>query len=217
MNVKDLLAKFLHCGDIHVNLAIAEKEMRETQVKYISACNTNEALEDECSSLDKSVNLLTQEVNTLKNERKSLDEYLNQFLKDDEWNDAKVVQTKRLEEKRTQLLAIQSQLKSSEKKHGRQIELIEGLKGEKTSLEKEVVSLNHKVEAEKNIIEKKLDQRKNIRANLATLKNEWQKALEIFKERLKLADTDIQNLLALQREIEDYERRVKNAIEIPAE
>ena len=111
MNVKDLLAKFLHCGDIHVNLAIAEKEMRETQVKYISACNTNEALEDECSSLDKSVNLLTQEVNTLKNERKSLDEYLNQFLKDDEWNDAKVVQTKRLEEKRTQLLAIQSQLK----------------------------------------------------------------------------------------------------------
>ena len=100
------------------------------------------------------------------------------------------------------------------------------MKGEKTSLEKEVVSLNHKVEAlkeeseqkgEKNIIEKKLDQRKNIRANLATLKNEWQKALEIFKERLKLADTDIQNLLALQREIEDYERRVKNAIEIPAE
>lgn len=226
MVVKYFLAKLLLGSDIHEDLAASEREMRDVQDKYISARNTNEALENGCSSLDKTVNLLTQEVNTLKDERKLLDDYLNQFLKYDEWNDAKVVLTKKLKEKREQLLNIQIQLQSSEKEHGRQMELIEGVKVKKTILEKEFVSLKEGVitlkekseqKGEKNIIEKKLDQRKNIKANLVALQDEWHNALKIFKERLTLVGTDKQNLLALQREIEDYERRVKNAIEIPVE
>ncbi len=223
MAVKDFLAKLLLGSDLHDDLAIAEREMRETQDKYMSARSTNDALEKECISINKSVNLLTQDLNTLKDEQKSLDDYLTQFLKDDEWNDAQIVLTKRLNEKREQLLNIQSQFQSSEKECGRQTELIEGLKGKKTSIENEIVNLKNEVEVlkvkseqkgDKIKIEKKLGQQKNIRANLTTLHDEWQKSLEDFRERLTLADADKQNLLALQREIEDYERRVKNAIEI---
>lgn len=226
MAVKDFLAKLFLGSDIHEDLAASKREMHDNQDKYISARNANETLENEYSSLGKSVNLLTHEVNTLKDEQKSLDDYLNQFLNNDERNDAKVVLTKRLKEKSEQLFIIQIQLQSSEKERGRQMELVEGLKGEKASLEKKVVGLKNEVIAlkvkseqmgDKNIIEKKLYQRKIISAKLATLKNEWQKALDIFKERLMLAETDKQDLLALRREIEDYERRVKNSIEIPAE
>lgn len=99
MAVKDFLTKLLIGSDIHEDLLASEREMRETQDKYISARNTNEALENECSSLDKSVNLLTQEVKTLKDEQKSLDDYLNQFLKDEERNDAHTVLIKKLERK----------------------------------------------------------------------------------------------------------------------
>jgi chromosome segregation ATPase len=226
MTVKDFLAKILLGSDIHEDLAESEREMRETKDKYISARNTNEALENECSLLDKSVNSLIQELNSLKDEQKSTEEYLSNFLKDVELDGAQGKLTSRLEEKKVQLLNVQSQLQSSKERYDGLIKQMEGLKDEKLSLKKEVDNLSHKVETlkleyekkdERNVLERKLDQRKNIRANLASLKDEWQKALDNFEEKLTLSNINKQNLLVLQREIEDYERRVKNAIEIPAE
>lgn len=226
MALKDFLAKLLLGGDIHENLAMAEKVMCEEKDKYDNACNANDALEKECSSLEKSVESLAQELNTLKEEQVSLDEYLNLFLKDEERNDAQTVLTNRLEEKRTQLLTIQSQFQSSEKERGRLKGLMEDLQKEKATLGIEINILNHDIEVlrksskqndeQKAPKEKLIDQRKGIKDNLTTLKYEWQNTLDDFKARLVDCDSQ-KSLKELKRELNDYERRINNAINIPVE
>ncbi|MBO7130493.1 MAG: hypothetical protein J6W05_12065 [Prevotella sp.] len=226
MDVKDYLAKLLLGGDIHENLAMAEKEMCEANDKYDNACNANDALEKECDSLEKSVNSLTQELKTLKEEQLSLDEYMNLFLKDEERIDAQTVLANRLEEKRTQLLSTQSQLQSSEKERGRLKGLMKDLQKEKATLEIEVNTLNHDIEVhrksskqkdeQKAKREKLIDQRKGIRDNLTTLKDEWQNTLDDFNARLVDCDS-LKSLEELKRELNDYERCINNAINIPVE
>lgn len=91
MALKDFLTKILLGSDIYEDLAMAEKVKCETQNKYNNASNATDALEKECSLLEKSINSLTQELKTLNEEQVSLDEYLNLSLQGLESNDALTV------------------------------------------------------------------------------------------------------------------------------
>ena len=68
----------------------------------------------------------------------------------------------------------------------------------------------------KTKIENLVVQRKGIRDNLTSLKNEWQNSLDEFNTRLADADSQ-KSLHELKHELKDYERRINNAIEISVE
>ena len=61
----------------------------------------------------------------------------------------------------------------------------------------------------------KLPPRMILRDKLATLKNEWGKKLDEFAA--KLDDANKPTLLRLKCELEDYEKTIQNAIDIPVE
>lgn len=163
MALKDFLTKILLGSDIHEDLAMAEKVKCETQNKYNNATNATDALEKECSSLEKAINSLTLELKNLNEEQVTLDECLNLSLQDEESNDVQTVLRKMLERK--------------------------------TKIDNLVV------------------QRKGIRDNLTTLKDEWQNTLDVFKTKITNADSQ-KYLNELINELKDYERRINNAIEI---
>ena len=56
-------------------------------------------------------------------------------------------------------------------------------------------------------------QRKGIRDNLTTLKDDWHNTLDEFKTKITNADSQ-KYLNELRNELKDYERRINNAIEI---
>ena len=114
-------------------------------------------------------------------------------------------------------------LRSSQKEHDLVLAQLEKLKVEKTSLEHDVDNKTREIELlkekskhrdeQKAKREEFLSQRRGIRDNLLTLKNEWQETLDNFKARIDDADS-LKSFEGLKRELEDYERRVNNAIEI---
>lgn len=75
--------------------------------------------------------------------------------------------------------------------------------------------LTKKLERKKKI-DNLVVQRKGIRDNLSTLKDEWQNTLDDFKTMLANADSQ-KTLNELRHELKDYERRINNAIEISVE
>lgn len=223
MAVKGFLAKLLLGRDINEDLAMAEKENREVQGKYNNACQVVGVLEKKKKELSKSLDTSKQEITCLQSEKDSIDALLSQLLVEDELGNAQTTLEGSLDGK-NELLGNQiEKLHSSQKEHDLVLAQLEKLKVEKTSLEHDVDNKTHEIELlkekskhrdeQKAKREEFLSQRRGIRDNLLTLKNEWQETLDNFKARIDDADS-LKSFEGLKRELEDYERRVNNAIEI---
>ena len=223
MAVKGFLAKLLLGRDINEDLAMAEKENREVQGKYNNACQVVGVLGKKKKGLSKSLDTSKQEITCLQSEKDSIDALLSQLLVEDELGNAQTTLEGNLDGK-NELLGNQiEKLHSSQKEHDLVLAQLEKLKVEKTSLEHDVDNKTHEIELlkekskhrdeQKAKREEFLSQRRGIRDNLLTLKNEWQETLDNFKARIDDADS-LKSFEGLKRELEDYERRVNNAIEI---
>lgn len=223
MATKEFLAKIILGRDVNKDLAIAEKEVGEAQGKCNNACQAISALEEKMSVLSESLNTSKQEMSSLQNEKELIDALLSQLLKDEELNNAKVILEGRLDDKKVRLGNIVEKLHSSQKEHDLILHQLGKLKEEKTSLGKDIENLTHDIvllkkkskqgEKQKTEREKLIVQRKEIRDNLLTLKDEWQETLDDFKAKVVDADNQ-KSLERLKRELKNYERRINNAIEI---
>ena len=223
MAVKGFLAKLLLGRDINEDLAMAEKENREVQGKYNNACQAVGVLEKKKKELSKSLDTSKQEITCLQSEKDSIDALLSQLLVEDKLGNAQTTLEGRLDNKKVLLGRLIVKLKSSKKEHDLILAQLEKLKVEKTSLEHDVDNKTREIELlkekskhrdeQKAKREEFLSQRRGIRENLLTLKNEWQETLDNFKARIDDADS-LKSFEGLKRELEDYERRVNNAIEI---
>ena len=223
MTAKEFLAKLLLGRDINEDFAMAEKENREVQGKYNNACQTISVLEEENIELSKSLDASKQKMTSLQSEKDSTDALLSQLLNDDELSNAKTAIEDCLEDKKKLYGKLVEKLHLSKKEHDLILKQLGELKEERTSLENDVNNLSHEIKLLKEnseqrdtkITDKKklIAQRKGIRDTLLTLKDKWLETLDDFKTRMDGADT-MKSLEGLKRELEDYERRVNNAIEI---
>ena len=216
MAIKEFLARIILGKDLHKDLAIAEKEVKG---KYNNACQTISILEGKNRELNKSLETSKQELLSLQHEKESIDALLSQLLNDEELCDAKTILEDRLDKKEALLKNLIEELSSSQKKRDLIVDKLGKLKEEKTSLEHDIDNLTHEIELLKEKSKQreeqkaKISQRKEVRDNLSTLKDGWQETLDDFKARIDDAD-NLKSLEGLKRELEDYERRVNNAIEI---
>lgn len=223
MIIKDFLAKIILGRDVRKDLAIAEKEVYEAQGKYNNAYQAIGVLEGKKRVLSDSLDTSKQELSSSKSEKDSIYALLSQLLKDEELCDAKAILEGRLDNKNALLGNLTEKLRSSHKEHDLILAHLGKLQKEKTSLENDVDNLTQEIELlkeksekgkkQKAEREKLIGQRKGIRDNLSTLKGEWQETLDVFMARVDDAD-NLKSLKGLKRELEDYERRVNNAIEI---
>lgn len=223
MAVKGFLAKLLLGRDINEDLAMAEKENREVQGKYNNTCQAVGVLEKKKKELSESMNTSKQEMTSLQSEKESIDVLLSQLLAEDEFGNAKTILEGRLDGKNELLGSQIEKLRSSQKEHDLVLAQLEKLKVEKTSLEHDVDNKTREIELlkekskhrdeQKAKREEFLSQRREIRDNLLTLKNEWQETLDDFNTKAVEAN-NLKSLEGLKRELEDYERRINNAIEI---
>ena len=223
MDAKEFLAKIILRRDVYKDLAIAEKEMNEAKDKYNNACQTISVLEDKNGEISKSLDTSRKKKVSLQSEKKSIDALLSQLLNDEELYDAKTILEGKRDDKKALLGNIIEKLSSSQKEHDLILAQLGKLKEDKTSLDHDVDNLNHEIESLKEKLkqkgeqkaekEKLIAQRKGIRDNLSTLKDEWQDTLDDFKAKVVDADNQ-KSLERLKRELIDYERRVNNAIEI---
>jgi len=200
MAAKIFLAKLILGSDIHKDLALAEKEVQEAQDKYNSACQVISALEEKNREVSVSLDASKQEISSLQKEKVSIDALLSQLLNDEELGSAKTILERRLNDNNKQLRSLKEKLCILKK--------IGKLKEEKTSIEHDINNLSYEIELLKTVA-----QREKIRDNLLALKEKWQETLNDFKTRVDGAD-NLKSLEELKRELEDYEKRVNNAIEI---
>lgn len=223
MDAKELLAKIILGRDVYKDLAIAEKIMNEAQGMYNNACQTISTFEEKKRVLSDSLDTSKQELSSLKSEKDSIDALLSQLLNDEELCDGKAILEGRLDDKNALLGNLIEKLRSSQEEHDQILNQLRKLQEEKTSLEHDVKIVASEVELlkekskqkgkQKAEKEKLIAQRKGIRDNLSTLKDEWQETLDDFKAKVVDADNQ-KSLERLKRELIDYERRVDNAIEI---
>lgn len=223
MAIKEFLARIILGKDLHKDLAIAEKEVHEVKGKYNNACQTISILEGKNRELNKSLETSKQELLSLQHEKESIDALLSQLLNDEELCDAKTILEDRLDKKEALLKNLIEELSSSQKERDLIVDKLGKLKEEKTSLEHNVDNLTREVELLKEKSKQKeeqktkrkdiLSQRRGIRDNLSALKDEWQETLDDYKARIDDADS-LKSFEGMKRELEDYERRVNNAIEI---
>ena len=223
MAVNKYIVKIILGRDIHKDLAIAEKQELEAQGKYNNACQTISVLEEKDRLLSKTLDASRRKLTSLQSEKKSIDKLLSQLLSDEELENAKTILEGRLDGKNELLGSQIEKLRSSQKEHDLVLAQLEKLKVEKTSLEHDVDNKTREIELlkekskhrdeQKAKREEFLSQRREIRDNLLTLKNEWQETLDDFNTKAVEAN-NLKSLEGLKRELEDYERRINNAIEI---
>ena len=222
MAVNKYIVKIILGRDIHKDLAIAEKQELEAQGKYNNACQTISVLEEKDRLLSKTLDASRRKLTSLQSEKKSIDKLLSQLLSDEELENAKTILEDNLENKNALYGNLIEKFCASQKNHDLILNQFGNLKEEKTSLENDVDILTHELEMLKekfeqrdrqNTDKKKLIQRKVIRDNLLAHKNKWQETLDDFNTKAVEAN-NLKSLEGLKRELEDYERRINNAIEI---
>lgn len=224
MEVKEFLAKIILGSDIHKDLAIAKKEEQEAQDKYNNAYQTICLLEEKKRELNQSLETFMQEISFLQSEKESIDTFLSQLQNDEVLGIKRTIQEVRLDEKKIIILGnLIEKILSSSNEYNQTLIQLKSQKEKKISLEHDIDNSTRELELmkekSKHRDEQKakrkeyLSQRRGIRDNLLTLKNEWQKTLDDFKARLDDADS-LKSFKELERELKDYERRINNAIEI---
>lgn len=223
MAVNKFLAKIILRRDIHKDLAFAEKEASEAHGKYNNACQAISVFEEKMGVLNESLNTSKQEMTSLQSEKESIDTLLLQLLNNEELYDAKTILEDRLDDQNTLLRNLTEKLLSSQKEHKLILNKLGKLKEERALLEQDVDNLAHEIELMKEKSKRResakekreeiMAQRKKIRDNLLTLKNEWKETLYDFKTKAVDAD-NLKSLEGLERELKDYEKLVNNAIEI---
>lgn len=218
MAAKEFLAKLILGSNVHKDLAIAEKEEHEAKGKYNNACQAFSVLEEKERLFKKSLDISKQEMFSLQSEKESIDILLLQLLDDAELDNAKTILEGRLDDKNILLKDLKEKLYSCQKKHELKLDELGKLKEEKTSLEHDVNNLSNEIELLKEKSKQReakrlnVAQRKKIKEDLSTLNEVWQMKLEDFKARVD--DDNLGSLKKLKLELIDYERSVKNAIEI---
>lgn len=229
MSTKKTIAKLILGSDIYEDLSSSEKEACKAKDKYESVNSENRTLEKECWCLDRSVKTLSNELISLQKKKKTLDYTIEQLLIGINKEEADTILSNELETKKKELVFLKNELCSLETEHLNLKGKIKGLNEKKISAEnrlteliKEAELLKESFDKEKELREsdakqanEKLPQRMILRDNLATLKNEWGKKLDEFAA--KLDDANKPTLLGLKRELEDYEKKIQNAIDIPVE
>ena len=223
MAAKDFFAKIILGRDVHKDLVIAKKEELETQDKYNNACQTIYALEEKIRELNKSLETLMQKISFLQSEKESIDTLLSQLLNDEELGLERTTLEGRLDEKKIIYGNLIEKIRSSSKEYDQTLIQLGSLKEKKISLEHDIDNSTREIELlkeksnhrdeQKEKREEFLCQRRGIRDNLLTLKNEWLKTFDDFKARIDDADS-LKSFKELERELKDYERRINNAIEI---
>lgn len=223
MAAKDFLAKIILGSDIYKDLAIAEKEMYDAQGKYNNACRAISELEEKKRLLSNSLDILKQEEYSLECEKKSIDTLLSQLLSDEELDSPKTSLVDKLNNKDALLESWERKLCCSEEEKKNILKQKEKLQGKKISLEKDVNLLSKEIAkledasngGDEKIAERRkiINQRKEIKENLLTLKEKWQETLDDMKTRVDSAD-NLKSLKRLELELKDYEKTVNNAIEI---
>lgn len=223
MAAKDFLAKIILGSDIYKDLAIAEKEMYDAQGKYNNACRAISALEEKKRLLSNSLDILKQEEYSLECEKKSIDTLLSKLLSDEELDSPKTSLVDKLNNKDALLESWERKLCCSEEEKKNILKQKEKLQGKKISLEKDVNLLSKEIAkledasngGDEKIAERRkiINQRKEIKENLLTLKEKWQETLDDMKTRVDSAD-NLKSLKRLELELKDYEKTINNAIEI---
>ncbi len=223
MAAKDFLAKIILGSDIYKDLAIAEKEMYDAQGKYNNACRANSALEEKKRLLSNSLDILKQEEYSLECEKESIDTLFSKLLNDEELDSPKTSLVDKLNNKDALLESWERKICCSEEEKKNILRQKEKLQGKKISLEKDVNLLSEEIAkleeasngGDEKIAERRkiINQRKEIKENLLTLKEKWQETLDDMKTRVDSAD-NLKSLKRLELELKDYEKTVNNAIEI---
>ena len=195
MAAKHFFAKLLLGRDINEDLAMAEKGNREVHGKYNNACQTIRVLEEKNRKLSKSLDASKQDLLSLQSEKDSIYVLLSQLLAEDECCNAKTILAGRFDNKKVLLSNLIENLRSSQKELDLILTQLGKLKVEKTSLEHDVNNLTLEMDSLKEKSKQKevqkakreefLSQRRGIRDNLLTLKNDWQKTLDDFKARIE--------------------------------
>ena len=169
------------------------------------------------------------ELISLQKKKKTLDYTIGQLLIGIDKEEADTILSNELETKKKELVFLKNELCSLETEHLDLKGKIKGLNEKKisagnklTELIKEAELLKESFDKKKELRESdrkqandKLPQRMILRDKLATLKNEWGKKLDEFAA--KLDDANKPTLLRLKCELEDYEKKIQNAIDIPVE
>lgn len=223
MAANNFLARVILGSDIYKDLAITEKEMHDAQGKCNNACLAISALEENKRLLSNSLDILKQEASSLECEKESIDTLFSKLLNDEELNSPKTSLVDKLNNKDALLESWERKICCSEEEKKNILRQKEELQGKKISLEKDVDLLSKEIakleEASKGgdekIAERRkiINQRKEIKENLLTLKEKWQEMLNDIKTRVDSAD-NLKSLKRLELELKDYEKRVNNAIEI---
>lgn len=223
MAAKDFLAKIILGSDIYKDLAITEKEMHDAQGKYNNACIAISALEEKKRLLSNSLDILKQEEYSLECEKESIDTLFSKLLNDEELDSPKTSLVDKLNNKDALLESWERKICCSEEEKKNILRQKEKLQGKKISLEKDVNLLSEEIAkleeasngGDEKIAERRkiINQRKEIKENLLTLKEKWQETLDDMKTRVDSAD-NLKSLKRLELELKDYEKTVNNAIEI---
>ncbi len=200
MAAKEFLAKLILGNDIHKDLTFAEEDVYEARDKYNNAYLVIGVLEEKNRLLSESLATSKQDMSSLQSEKELIDALLSQLLSDEELGNAKIILEGRLNEKKTQLSRLKEKVFI--------LKRLGKLKEEKTSLELDNANLSREIELFNTVA-----QREKIRDNLLALKEKWQETRDGFTKRVVVAD-NLKSLEGLKRELEDYEKRIKNSIEI---
>lgn len=218
--MKEIIAKLLLGRDIRLELADAEKAKDELMSKYETANNEVDELTKEANALKEILIKSEQSLAGFKEELHQLNKFISENASSASDSDGLTMLQNSLEKKKNEMTVIENELIKLEKERQDLTGDLDAATKEKSNLQNELNKLAkdqeelnkkiHDAEKEKEIIAQKLSQRNVILEKLKTLKDQWQKKLEYFRN--KLDEPEAGDLHRLKKELSDYERIIQNLI-----
>lgn len=220
--IKDILAKLLLGQDVRNELLNSEQERDEMMSKLEIANNDVVELTKEADALSEMLGKIENNFSDFKQELQSLNDILSNSSYTDEGADVFSVLQNKLSEKRTILAQLEKELNSMEKEKIQLSDKVENAKSDEEKLQNELKKLTRdfeeiesklkEKEKQETLIAKKLSQRKAIRDKLKELRVQWQQKLEEFRNDIEKAEKS--DLQRMKNKVNEYERLIKNHIEI---
>ena len=215
MTIKESLTKILLGRNINKELATAVEENHKAHDEYNNACQDNNALKEELCALTESLKSHTESLASLIKENERLDSLLSQLMEIKAIDEAQESLENILNDYKTKLNNLKVNLNNNEQEHDKLQRQLEKIQDEKINLDRDIEILNQKIESSKKEREQQigniLNQRKSIKETLATHKEKWQANIEEFN--IKIVNANKLDLLELRHKCDDYETKIKNAIE----